>query len=236
MKQSVCSLALLLAACAAPLPQAPPPGAPAEVAAPALRSGDAWAYTTYDGYTHIPKGTVDYRVTRVQGDTVTVERNHEGRASQEFFTASGAWLERPLTNLQDLRYQPALAALPFPLHAGKRWREYVQATDPATGRAYRVRIDGEVLGWDRVRVPAGEFDALKVQRYIYAGNFDYFRTEERIRELDWYSPQLGAVVRHEESSEYTDTSKSCRYAGCNIIRNDWTVLELSGTSRSRTGA
>ena len=70
----------------------------------------------------------------------------------------------------------------------------------------------------------------------YAGNFDYFRTEERIREVDWYAPQLGAVVRHEESSEYTDTSKTCRYASCNIIQNDWTVLELSRTARGNAGA
>jgi hypothetical protein len=236
MKKALGFIALLLAACAAPLAQVPPSGTPAEVAAPSVRPGDAWAYTSYDGYTRIPKGTVDYRVTGVKGDIVSVERSHEGRTSAEYFTANGAWLERPLPNLQDLRYQPALAALPFPLHAGQRWREYVQAIDPATRRAYRVRIDGHVLGWDRVRVPAGEFDTLKVERYIYAGNADYFRTEERIREIDWYSPQVGAVVRHEESSEHTDTSKSCRYAGCNIILNDWTVLELAKTARVSTGA
>jgi hypothetical protein len=229
-------LALLVSACAAPLAQLPPAGTPAQIAAPTLTPGDAWAYSAYDGYTHISKGEVGYRVTQVQGDIVTLERNYGGRVSPEYFTAAGAWLERPLTNLQDLRYQPALAALPFPLHAGKRWREYVQAIDPVTGRAYRVRVDGQVLGWERVRVPAGEFDALKVERYIYAGNFDFFRTEERIRELDWYAPQLGAVVRHEGSSEYTDTSRSCRYASCNIIRNDWTVLELSSATRRNAGA
>ncbi|MGE5525336.1 MAG: hypothetical protein ACM3SS_16605, partial [Rhodospirillaceae bacterium] len=137
MKKSVALFALFIAGCAAPPAQIAPSGAPANVAAPTLRPGDAWTYTTYDGYTHIPKGTVNYRVTDVRGDTVIVEGNHEGRAWQEYYTANGAWLERPLTNLQDLRYQPALAALPFPLHAGKRWREYVQATDPATGRTYR---------------------------------------------------------------------------------------------------
>ncbi len=227
---------LLVSGCAAPLANVPPAGTPAEVAAPAINAGDAWVYTTYDGYTHIPKGTVDYRVTSVQGDTVTLQRTEERRSWPEYVTRTGAWLERPLTNLQDLRYRPAVQALPFPLRAGKTWREYVQATDPATGKSYRVRIDGRVLGWERVRVPAGEFDALKVERIIYAGNFDYFRTEERIRELDWYSPQLGAVVRHEGSSEYTDTSKACRYASCNIVHNDWTVFELSKVERGKSGA
>jgi hypothetical protein len=230
MKRTAWWLAALLCGCAQ-LPQVPPSGTPAEIAAPAMHAGDAWTYAAYDGYTHIPQGAVAYRVTAVQGGTVSVERDHEGRVRQEYYTPGGAVLERPLTNLQDLRYEPALAALPFPLHAGQRWREHVQATDPATGRSYRVRIDGEVQGWDRVRVPAGEFDALKVVRVIYAGNSDYFRTEDRIREVDWYSPQLGAIVRHEGSSEYTDLSKSCRHGTCNIILGDWTVLELTRASR-----
>ena len=63
--------------------------------------------------------------------------------------------------------------------------------DPATGRTNRVRIDGKVLGWERVKVPAGDFDALKIERYVYAGNAGFFRTEERIREYDWYAPQAG---------------------------------------------
>lgn len=226
---------VIVAGCAAPLPQTPPAGTPAQVTAPAIRTGDAWAYTAYDGYTHIPKGTVDYRVTDVQGATVTVERMHEGIASQERYTRDGAWVARPLTNLQLFQYQPALQALPFPLQAGQRWREFVVATDPASGQSYRVRVDGEVLGWDRVRVPAGEFDALKVERHIYAGNADYFRTEERIREIDWYAPAVGAVVRREAASEYTDTTKNCRHANCNLILNDWTVLELSRAARSNAG-
>lgn len=227
---------LLIGGCAAPLAQVPPPGTPAEVAALAVTPGDTWTYTTYDGYTHIPKGDVDYRVTAIDGDIVTLQRSEDGRAWPEYVTRSGAWLARPLTNLQAFRYEPAVRALPFPLHAGKTWREHVRATDPVTGRSYQVRIDGRVLGWDRVRVPAGEFDALKVERYIYAGNHDYFRTEERIHEIDWYSPQLGKVVRHEGASEYTDTSRACRYAACNIIRNDWTVFELTKAGRGKAGA
>ena len=232
MKRCVILFALVLQACASPLAQVPPPGTPAEVAAPTVRTGDTWAYSAHDGYTHLPEGDFEYRVTAVKDDVVTVDAIHEGRASRERYAPNGAWLERPLTNLQDFRYEPALAALPFPLRAGQRWQQYVKATDPATGRAYRVRIDGEVLGWERIRVPAGEFDALKVERLMYAGNGDYFRSEERIRETDWYAPRLGAVVRHEGASEYTDTSIACRYAGCNIIQNDWTVLELAKSSRA----
>jgi hypothetical protein len=225
-------LSLLAAGCAAPLSRVPPAGMPEEVAAPAVRAGDAWGYAVHDGYTRIARGTVDYRIAEVTGDTVTVHRTTEGRTGEERYTAGGAWLERPLTNLPDMRFHTPLRALPFPLRPGKKWRETVHAVDPATGRAYRVRVDGRVLGWERVRVPAGEFDALRVERHVYPGNFDHFRSEDRIRETDWYAPRAGLVVRHEGSSEYTDTSVSCRHAACNIMRNDWTVYELRRTERA----
>lgn len=217
---------LIVAACAAPLPQTPPRGQSAEVAAPTVRSGAAWNYIAHDGYTGLPRGTATYRVAAVQGDDVTVEVTHDSRARTERYTRDWNWRERAMTNLQNFRYDPPYAALPFPLTAGKTWRSYVQSTDPATGKVNRVRIDGKVLGWDRIKVPAGEFDALKVRRYVYAGNAAFFKTEERIEEYDWYAPQPGIVVRHEARSEHMDTSMNCK-GQCNVVRGDWLVMELA---------
>ena len=219
---------LFAAGCAAPLPQTPPAGIAAQVATPDIRVGDGWKYSLHDGYTKLPRGTLEYRVSAVQGDTVTVELRHEGRESTERYTRDWNWRERPMTNLQNFRYEPAYPALPFPLVAGKTWQSYIKATDPATGRVNRVRIDGAVLGWERVKVPAGEFDALKVQRRVYAGNHDYFRGEEHIEEFDWYAPKLGQIVKHMSSSSHLDTSRSCFDEGtdCNVIKGDWNVVEL----------
>jgi hypothetical protein len=133
-----------------------------------------------------------------------------------------------MTNLQNFRYNPPYPALPFPLEAGKAWQAYVEATDPATGRVNRVRIDGKVLGWERIKVPAGEFDALKIRRIVYAGNHDdYFRSEEQITEFDWYAPQLGHVVKNESSSGYYEKMRGCDFnPGCTWRPNDWSVVEL----------
>ncbi|MBI2509265.1 MAG: hypothetical protein HYV99_04665 [Betaproteobacteria bacterium] len=201
---------------------------PARVTAPEIRVGDDWKYSLHDGYTRLPRGTLEYRVSAVQGDTVTVELQHEGRESTERYTRDWNWRERPMTNLQNFRYQPAYAALPFPLEAGKSWRAYVQATDPATGQVNRVRIDGAVLGWERVTVPAGEFDSLKVRRLVYAGNDELFRGEEHIAEVDWYAPKLGQIVKHVSSSGHLDKSRGCddMFSDCNWIRGDWNVVEL----------
>lgn len=187
----------------------------------------------------MPKGTLEYRVRAVKDDIVTAEVRHGEHLATERYTRDWRWREKPMTNLQNYRYNPPYPALPFPLQAGKSWRAYIQASDPATGRVNRVRIDGRVLGWERVRVPAGEFDAMKIRRVVYAGNFDYFRSEESIIELDWYSPGLGMLVRMERSSEYTDTRSSCGRrllsGNCQHVRNDWNVSELVGQQHGRTG-
>ena len=226
MKRMV-MLALLAAGCASPLPQTPPAGVAAQVAAPNVRAGESWVYALHDGYTKLPRGTLTYRVSEVRDDMVTVQVQHDGRSSTERYTRELNWREKPMTNLQNFRYEPAYAALPFPLAAGKTWQNYVRATDPATGRTNRVRIDGTVLGWERVRVPAGEFDTLKVRRIVYAGNAEHFLSEEQITEIDWYSPQLGRVVRHASSSGHYDRRLGCDLHSCDQwVRGDWNVLEL----------
>jgi len=218
--------ALLLVAGCASLPQTPPAGMPAQVAAPAIQMGDEWKYSLHDGYTKLPGGMLEYRVTAVEGDAVTVQLRQEGRESTQRYTRDWNWRERPMTNLQNFRFEPAYPALPFPLAAGKTWQAYVKATDPATGRVNRVRIDGKVLGWERVKVPAGEFDALVVQRVVYAGNHDHFLSEEKITEIDWYAPGAGGIIKHSSRSGHIDTRLGCDRVCNQWIDGGWNVVEL----------
>jgi hypothetical protein len=71
-----------------------------------------------------------------------------------------------------------------------------------------------VLGWERVRVPAGEFDAVKVRRRVY---LQYFRLGDRgqsvIDETDWFAPALGQVVRRETTSQYLRLAQRGRPSG-----------------------
>ncbi|MGH8640841.1 MAG: hypothetical protein ACRET6_03965 [Burkholderiales bacterium] len=227
MKRLLSLSALLLSAgCAGSLPQDAPPGMPARVGAPEIRTGDEWKYSLHDGYTKLSRGTLEFRVTVIEGDAVTVRLRHEGRESTERYTRDWNWRERPMTNLQNFRYEPPYPALPFPLEAGKTWQAFVKATDPATGRVNRVRIDGKVLGWGRVKVPAGEFDALAVQRVVYAGNHDHFLSEEHITEIDWYSPEAGGIVKHSSTSGHRDTRLGCDRVCNQWVDGGWNVIEL----------
>ncbi len=223
---------LLLAGCAAPLPQSPSAGLSSRVDAPPVALGASWTYRAHDGYTRLDRGT--YRETLVAAGArmLTVEVSHGSAPAQSHrYTRDWNWIEKPMTNLQNFRYDPPFPALPFPLEAGKQWRARVKATDPATGRVNTVLVHGDVLGWERVRVPAGEFETIKVRRIVYAGNAEFFRGEEHIFEYDWYAPALGQVVKRSTSSEHLDRSQSCDDGhvslNCQRIRGDWIVSELA---------
>jgi len=233
---------LLTAACATPLPQTPPAGAPAQVPAPEFRAGTAWRYSVRDGFTKLPRGAIEYRVSAVSGESATVEVRHDGQESTELYTREGNWLRRPATNMQTFAYAPAYRAFDFPLAAGKTWKSRVTATDPADGRSFPVTIQGAVLGWEKVRVPAGEFDALKVRRTVF---LDYWQQNERgqsvIEEIEWYAPAVQLSVRRETNSMYLSYLHSMRQGaflsvrgggdrdgggGPRFIQDDWLIYEL----------
>ena len=227
----ICVLAM--AGCTTPLPTTPPAGMPAAVQPVEPRVGEAWAYAVRDGYTGLPHGTWHYRVEEKYPDFYTVLATHiapDGRVvtqRHEHYTLQGNWLETAMTNLPVFHYDPPYAAFVFPLEAGESWHSFVSAIDTVTTRRNRARIDGTVVGWERIAVPAGLYDTLKVRRAVYAGNHDFFRGEENITEIEWYAPRLGRAVRRETNSGYIDRSRSCsRFSGCGWVRNDWLIWEM----------
>lgn len=237
---------LLLGACATPLPQTPPSGVSGTVSSVAPKAGSTFRYAVSDGFTRLPRGTVEYRVTDVLSDSMTVDvKGYDGERT-ETYTHGWNWLVRPATNMQAFVYKPAYEALPYPMAAGKTWRHTGTATDPATGRTFPVRIDGEVLGWEKVRVPAGEFDALKLRRVVY---LDYYeqgvRGQSWIIETDWYAPSIGQVARRETTSRYwrlAGVQPSYRFVRVSdpdsdgdilprFEQDDWLVYQLASYSR-----
>lgn len=235
------ALALLLAGCAAPLPQTPPAGMPAAVAAPEISVGDTWTYRVRDGYTGIGRGDQRYRVTEAGNGRIMTAVSREGGAEDEIqiYDREWNWLKHPATNLQSFDYIPPYQAFAFPLAPGKTWRARATATDPVDGRRFPVWIEGTVAGWEKVKVPAGEFDALKIKRAVY---IDYWeitvRGRSEIVEYEWYAPAVKQTVRREASSQYLSYLYGGRSnlgflhasrgddGGPRFVRDDWLIYEL----------
>ncbi len=167
-------LLITLAGCASapPLAQQPPAGMSASVPAPAISTGDSWTYRVRDGFTGLPRSDQRHEVTRAAAGRIEVAGNVERGDGSQVYDAEWNWLRRPATDLQTFEYSPAYQAYAFPLAPGKTWRSESMATDPRDGRRFPVKIEAKVLGWERVKVPAGEFDALKIQRIVTIGYWE----------------------------------------------------------------
>lgn len=240
-------IALLLAGCATPagvpvgaavasvLVATPPP-------LPAV--GDTAVYRVINAYNGEVQGEIKYRVDQVGAGHVVVDVNtssaYAGLPHTEVYTAEGNRLRHPVINHDrptDYDFAPPFPAYPFPLDFGKSWSQRVNATNPATGRVNSVRIDGRVLGGERIVTPSGAFDTIKIMRTVYAGDFETFLKETIITEIDWYVPALGRAVRSERNSTWFDASRASGRRGIfggsdGWFRGDWSVYELVSYTRA----
>ncbi len=198
-------------------------------AAPA--AADTYAYRVTNGYNGEVAGEVTYRIEKRAANRVSVAvattASVMGEERTELYDREGNGLHHPLTNrgyLVDYEFAAAYPAYQFPLETGKSWSIRVMATVPATQQRRSVRVDAEVLGPERVTVPAGTFDTIKIRRVVYPGDADPPRNETQIVEHDWYAPALGRTVRSVTRSGYLDQSMGGKAPLW--VSGDWNVLEL----------
>jgi hypothetical protein len=192
--------------------------------------GDVYVYRLFSGYTKESHGQWRYRVDRLEAGnlnfSVTPETAGAGSARTEIYTSEGNGLRRLVESRGgqvEYEFAAPFPAYVFPLEPGKTWSLRVPARAANEQRERSVRVDGKVLGTERIRVPAGEFDTVKIRRLVWPGDGDDWYSETEIVEHEWYAPALGRPVRIETTSTYFDWRRSRVFMWA---WGDWSVLEL----------
>lgn len=188
-------------------------GAPAfaaDVAAPALTAGDSWTYRHIDEYNHLDVGTVSRSVVSADARNIRfVSRSADGAVVDErMLSGPGMVVSGMLSARAEGALQPALQMTPYPLREGEKWTQHVVRTDALSKEQRPMEIRGKVIGWETVKVPAGEFRALRIERWINLADYDAFRGPTWRWETEWYSPDVNGPVKVEVFEEYFDN----RYA------------------------
>jgi hypothetical protein len=188
---------------------------------PDLKIGESWIYEDRDGYNHALKA-------RWVGDIISIDDSrvdilvldgHPGNDRRDVYGRQWDMISRSLPGERKVSFSPALLSLPFPLQPGKSWRQEIVVTDSFSGKRNKWKLFGKVHGWERVRVPAGEFDAIRIVRDLYLGDADWWRSETRRTERDWYAPEVKWIVKQEWAEEYEDLSgDSGRQNGDRLLR------------------
>lgn len=205
---------------------------PVGLAAAAPAVGDAYTYRFVNGYSKEPRGQVLLRVTSAEPAGVTYsvmpDNAMAGWQHTVVLTPEGNGLRLLIDShgeKVEYAFATAYPAYVFPLDAGKTWSLRVKAAVADDSRGRSVRVDGKVLGTERIRVPAGEFDTIKVRRYVYPGDQAFMLSETHITETDWYAPALGRAVRTERRSRYVDQNLCGLFPPCEA-HGDWDIYEL----------
>lgn len=209
----------------------------APVAAPAPAAvGERWATRVADGFNNRTLYTLRQVVTAVSGAGIEVRAAADPGARNLARGYDARWNPRTgeyppglpdpgdgpgIAGGARVEYAPALPLLPFPLAPRQVWQERVEARDPASGGRVAVVVQGQVLGMGSVTVPAGSFEAVKVQTNLHYQDPSTWRSGVTERRVDWYAPALGRVVYTRRDSEYTDHQRSGE-----LMRGDSRVEEL----------
>jgi hypothetical protein len=99
-------------------------------------------------------------------------------------------------------------ALDFPLETGKKWhfaKDWLFKPTSSTGTA---EVDVEVLAYERVVVPAGNFDAFKLvsKESMRGMSSKGSRIEAVVVSTYWYAPAARAIVRSITHNPYIGVS------------------------------
>jgi len=190
---------LLLGGCAT-VETVPPP--PAPVPAPRVRVGDRWRYQRINRYNGLQTGVLTMEVVALEPQ-LRVRVTDESGAAQPDEVYDRPWrvLQEPHYDVLQLFAQPQ-PLLPERIESGAKVRTYNGYRVPGNNDSFDWTEELDALNWERVRVPAGDFDALRIQRRVWFNHSDWARIQERRRETLWYAPSVNRWVQREWTGDY----------------------------------
>jgi hypothetical protein len=134
------------------------------VNAPIIKAGDTWTYmtTTEKGASGWNQTRDETTVARVTSSTIyyTVKASGSTQSAKELFAGLDWSRARDIDGKETVVNRP----LAFPLTVGKAWE--VRYTEPHPNKTFRSEEwihKYTVVGFESVEVPAGKFNALKIE-------------------------------------------------------------------------
>jgi hypothetical protein len=149
--------------------------------------------------------TIEVReVKAVNGVQYYVVRNTEAEVDQ-YWTMDLRWAASVRESKVEARMVPPEPWFTWPLRVGQQWQhrgEYEQV-----GGKQRAEDSFVVVASERVEVPAGAFEALKITRTGAGGDSDQYWYVPEVRSYVRWIGRRGSVEFEERLSEYGDVRR-----------------------------
>lgn len=170
-----------------------------EAPQPDIKVGDRWTYQLLDNLTGEIKGSATLTIFEVTDTEIHQKVQIKTKAPINRVE----YLDRQLNTIDNGVYQwkPSTSFFRFPLTIGKEWSQQYESVAISHESKTRHNISAKVVAFEKVKVPAGEFDAFKIEYTIRSiSTSDADRADSYTKTVRWYSPGVKQVVKQETES------------------------------------
>jgi hypothetical protein len=178
--------------------------------APAMKVGDRWVYNVKSGFA---LGVVTYQETRevtaAGGGGFKLTITGKTADNKDFtrvddYSASGALRSGAPCADEAYRFPTPLQRVSFPVAPGQRSSKWVDVIAEPGGKKGQMNYFFRTGSWDKQTVPAGTFDAIRVETHMVLDDSTPFREATTCNFTYWYSPTVRGTVREQRSAQYME--------------------------------
>ena len=174
------------------------------IPAPQVKSGELWRYALINRYNGETINEVRAQVASVQPELRVELSDRSGRRlADEIYDAAWTIRQEPIYN-ETLVFDRPVPLLPPRLAVGSQQVTRTRYRLSGTGQPHSWHVHMHAKHWERIAVPAGTFDALRIERLIRFEHHDLFRRGSRRMDTLWYAPQVNRWVMREWSGIYLE--------------------------------
>jgi hypothetical protein len=171
---------------------------PASVEAPSIKVGDSWTFDKTDGLKNVKDSTSVTVVTAVTDSDIRADqtRTDSGAVTKVTRNKNFNLMVMEMANGKAIE-DPFYPSFAFPLEIGKTWSGEVTRTRTyESDRKVVAKLTGKVLAWEKITVPAGTFDAMRIEvKGFYNGQNLRGRWSGQTTDTIWYAPAAKAAVK-----------------------------------------
>lgn len=164
-----------------------------ETAAPDdLRVGDRWSYDVRDDTTGDLRRAITYVAIEVTDKEITTRAMERGKDRPNTVIFSREW-GRIDNGLWQTR--PSGYGIKKPLEVNKEWRNEASTRNLKTGVSLRVSAAAKVAAQEKITTAAGEFDTFRIEVKVREVNTNDQTKSTAITETTWYAPTVNRWVK-----------------------------------------
>ena len=178
--------------------------------APKLNVGDKWVYNVKSG---IGLSTITYQETRevtaVGGGGGKVKVTGKTADGKDFtrvddYSGPGTLRSGALCIDQVYRFPTPLQRVAFPVAPGQRSSKWVDVINDPGGSKGQINYFFRTRSWEKLTVPAGSFDAIRVDSNMVLDDSTPFRNATTCDFTYWYSPTVRGTVKEHRMAQYME--------------------------------